>query len=85
MSIETNCITVDKLIESLTKIRDKHGCGNLPVALSHWEDDDMVEIHKSGVITSVDTDEGPKVLHVRSESMKCIMLDFKLFPQTYHH
>lgn len=74
-------ITVDKLIEALTKLRDKHNCGNLPVALSHWEDFDMVEIHKSGVITKVDTTDGPRFLHVGSQTMECIMLDFDLFPE----
>ena len=77
-------ITVDKLIESLTRLRDKYNCGNLPVALSHWEDYDMGEIHKSGVITRVSTTDGPRVLYGRSmlDSMECIMLDFELFPQT---
>ena len=76
-------ITVDKLIEALTKLRDEHNCGNLPVALSHWEDFDMVETHKSGVITKVSTTDGPRVLYGRSmlESMECIMLDFELFPE----
>ena len=31
-------ITVEKLIETLTRLRDNYHCGNLPVALSHWED-----------------------------------------------
>ena len=76
-------ITVDKLIESLTQLREKHNCGNLPVALSHWEDFDMVETHKSGVITRVSTPDGPRVLYGRTmlESMECIMLDFELFPE----
>lgn len=76
-------ITVDQLIEALTKLRAEHNCGNLPVALSHWEDFDMAEIHKSGVITRVSTTDGPKVLYGRSmsNSMECIMLDFELFPE----
>lgn len=76
-------MTVDKLIEALTKLRDEHNCGNLPVALSHWEDFDMVETHKSGVITRVSTTDGPRVLYGRSmlDSMECIMLDFELFPE----
>lgn len=76
-------ITVDQLIEALTKLRDEHNCGNLPVALSHWEDFDMVETHKSGVITRVSTTDGPRVLYGRSmlDSMECIMLDFELFPE----
>ncbi len=80
---KSDFITVDKLIEALTKLRDEHNCGNLPVALSHWEDFDMVEIHKSGVITRVSTTDGPRVLYGRTmlESMECIMLDFELFPE----
>lgn len=39
-------ITVDKLIEALTQLREKHNCCSLPVALSHWEDFDMVETHE---------------------------------------
>ena len=76
-------ITVDKLIEALTQLREKHNCGSLPVALSHWEDFDMVETHKSGVITRVSTTDGPRVLYGRTmlESMECIMLDFELFPE----
>jgi len=76
-------ITVDKLIEALTQLREKHNCGSLPVALSHWEDFDMVETHKSGVITKVSTTDGPRVLYGRTmlESMECIMLDFELFPE----
>lgn len=76
-------MTVDKLIEALTQLREKHNCGSLPVALSHWEDFDMVETHKSGVITRVSTTDGPRVLYGRSmlDSMECIMLDFELFPE----
>jgi len=76
-------ITVDKLIEALTQLREKHNCGSLPVALSHWEDFDMVETHKSGVITKVSTTDGPRVLYGRTmlESMECIMLDIELFPE----
>lgn len=33
-----------------------------------WEDFDMVEIHKSGVITKVSSTDGPKVLYGRSMS-----------------
>ncbi len=82
--IPKDTITVDKLIESLTKLRDKHNCGNLPVALSHWVDDDMVETHKSGVITRVDTTDGPSVLHVGSHTMECIMLDFDMFTDSHY-
>ena len=80
---KSDFITVDKLIEALTKLRAEHNCGSLPVALSHWEDFDMAEIHKSGVITRVSTTDGPKVLYGRSmsNSMECIMLDFELFPE----
>ncbi len=80
---KSDFITVDQLIEALTKLRSEHNCGNLPVALSHWEDFDMVETHKSGVITRVSTTDGPRVLYGRSmlESMECIMLDFELFPE----
>ncbi len=80
---KSDFITVDQLIEALTKLRAEHNCGNLPVALSHWEDFDMVEIHKSGVITRVSTTDGPRVLYGRSmlDSMECIMLDFELFPE----
>jgi len=80
---KSDFITVDQLIEALTKLRAEHNCGNLPVALSHWEDFDMVETHKSGVITRVSTTDGPRVLYGRSmlESMECIMLDFELFPE----
>ena len=78
---KSDFITVDQLIEALTKLRAEHNCGNLPVALSHWEDFDMVEIHKSGVITKVDTTDGPRYLHVGSQAMECIMLDFELFPE----
>lgn len=83
---KSDFITVDKLIEALTKLRDEHNCGNLPVALSHWEDFDMVEIHKSGVITRVSTTDGPKVLYGRTmlESMECIMLDFEMFPDSHY-
>ena len=65
------------------QLREKHNCGSLPVALSHWEDFDMVETHKSGVITRVSTTDGPRVLYGRTmlESMECIMLDFELFPE----
>ena len=80
---KSDFITVDQLIEALTKLRAEHNCGSLPVALSHWEDFDMVEIHKSGVITRVSTTDGPRVLYGRSmsDSMECIMLDFELFPE----
>lgn len=80
---KSDFITVDQLIEALTKLRAEHNCGSLPVALSHWEDFDMAEIHKSGVITRVSTTDGPKVLYGRSmsNSMECIMLDFELFPE----
>lgn len=80
---KSDFITVDQLIEALTKLRAEHNCGNLPVALSHWEDFDMVETHKSGVITRVSTTDGPRVLYGRSmlDSMECIMLDFELFPE----
>ncbi len=78
---KSDFITVDKLIESLTQLREKHNCGSLPVALSHWEDFDLVETHKSGVITRVSTTDGPRYLHVGSQAMECIMLDFELFPE----
>ncbi len=80
---KSDFITVDQLIEALTKLRAEHNCGSLPVALSHWEDFDMAEIHKSGVITKVSTTDGPKVLYGRTmqDSMECIMLDFELFPE----
>jgi len=75
-------ITVDKLIESLTRLRDKYNCGNLPVALSHWEDYDLAEIHQSGLVRCVGSYDGPHCLHVGSDTLDCIMLDFELFPKT---